>query len=287
MDKFKWYKYRILSFSFLEIFFRIYQNVSHRLQFICRNRKLTSNFSILKIDPFIIPTNIDLNETINIFGHNFKLNEFSLINEVLNANKYPIKPFYSINIRSEKLGNAKLVWEFNKFNFLPRFAIKFNQTNNASWLTKIVFEIDNWNKQNPYLNTVNWYSNIEINLRLINWSFTWLIMDGARIYKNNIDFKKFCDEIWFPLIHKHCRYSYRNPSKYSSANNHLLSEYSGLFIATSIWSFKKSTGWNQYAKKGIEKEIQKQFSEKGVSKEESAYYTQFICDFLLLNYVIA
>ena len=38
----------------------------------------------------------------------------------------------------------KLVWEFNKFNFLPRFAIKFNQTNNASWLTKIVFEIDNW-----------------------------------------------------------------------------------------------------------------------------------------------
>ncbi len=33
--------------------------------------------------------------------------------------------------------------------------------------------ISSWTAQNPYLTGINWYSNIEANIRLINWFLTW------------------------------------------------------------------------------------------------------------------
>jgi len=73
---------------------------------------------------------------------------------------------------------------------------------------------------------------------------------------------------------------------FSSANNHLISEYAGLFIAASKWKFQKSDKWLKYAKKGLEKEIVKQHSD-GVNREEAAEYIQFITDFFLTAYIVA
>jgi hypothetical protein len=128
---------------------------------------------------------------------------------------------------------------------------------------------------------INWYSNIEVNIRLINWFFAWEILDADQLINNNDYFKNFVDAIWIPLIYQHCKYSYANPSKYSSANNHLIAEYSGLFIASTKWQFKESEFWNNYSKKGLEIEIIKQHS-NGINKEEAAEYIQFITDFFLI-----
>jgi hypothetical protein len=102
----------------------------------------------------------------------------------------------------------------------------------------------------------------------------------------NPEFSEFVQNEWLPLIKKHCIYSFNNPSKYSSANNHLISEYAGLFIASSKWRFKESEKWIKYAQNGLEKEIVKQHSENGLNKEEAAEYIQFITDFFLLSFII-
>ncbi len=90
-----------------------------------------------------------------------------------------------------------------------------------------------------------------------------------------------------PVIYLHCKYSFENPSKYSSANNHLITELSGLFIASSYWKFNESKKWNCYSKKGLEKEILLQHSEEGINKEEASGYIQFVTDLLLLAYIVA
>ena len=179
-----------------------------------------------------------------------------------------------------------MVWELNRFLFLPQYAIAYRKEKDFKWLHKIEELVMEWDQLNPFMEGVNWYSNIEVNIRLINWVLTWEIIDGDTLYETNENFRKFADKIWFPLIYKHCYYGYKNPSFFSSANNHLISEYAGLFITTSKWNFKGSEKWNQYAKKGLEKEIVKQFSESGNNKEEAAEYIQFIVDFLILPYLI-
>ena len=122
---------------------------------------------------------------------------------------------------------------------------------------------------------VNWYSNIEVNIRLINWHYCWKLIDAESLIKNNDTFRKFVDEVWSPLIQDHAEYSYKHPSLYSSANNHLISEYAGLFVAASTWKNIPNQKWFRYAQKGLEREIQKQHTEEGINREEARIYSVY------------
>jgi hypothetical protein len=112
------------------------------------------------------------------------------------------------------------------------------------------------------------------------------VLNVNELVKNNSEFHLFVENTWLPIIYLHCRYSYDNPSKYSSANNHLIAEAAGLFIASSYWKFKESGKWNKYSKQILEKEILKQHSKNGINKEEAAEYIQFITDFFLYAFVV-
>jgi hypothetical protein len=146
--------------------------------------------------------------------------------------------------------------------------------------------IKNWSEENPYMKGINWYSNIEVNLRLITWVLSWEALNAENLMKENDEFRTFVTNDWLPLIYQHCIYSFNNPSKYSSANNHLISEYAGLFIASLKWNFKESKKWIKYSQKGLEEEIINQHSKNGINKEEAAEYIQFITDFFLLAYIV-
>ena len=191
-----------------------------------------------------------------------------------------------INILDKKTGCAKYIWEVNRLLFLPQICLNYIKTKDDKYLKQFIRINDSWIKNNPYLLGINWYSNIEVNIRLINWFLCWEILDARKLINSSAEFQNFVNNRWLPVIYLHCHYSFKNPSWFSSANNHLISEYAGLFIASSLWKFKESGKWNAYAKRGLEIEIQKQHSENGINKEEAAEYIQFITDFLLLAYVV-
>ena len=189
--------------------------------------------------------------------------------------------------REIKYENIKYVWEINRLQFLSKVAFLYKKQGDEKYLELFVSLITSWIEANPYLIGVNWISNIEINLRLITWFLCWEILDINAIINKNEKIKKFVYDKWLPIIYLHCKYSFDNPSCYSSANNHLISELSGLFISSSYWKFNESPKWNCYSKKGLEKEILLQHSEEGINKEEASGYIQFVTDLLLLSYIVA
>lgn len=205
--------------------------------------------------------------------------------DIFSEKEFPLAFAKSMSIRKDAELSAKNVWEINRLEFLPHIAINYRSTGEGKYLNQFMRIVESWHNENPYLIGINWYSNIEVNIRLINWFFCWEILNFDDIINKNTVFKAFVNSIWLPLIYQHCKYSYSNPSKFSSANNHLISEYTGLFMAASKWKFKESDMWLKYAKKGLEFEIQKQHS-NGVNKEEAAEYIQFITDFFLIPYTI-
>ena len=288
MINLNWYKNRLASMSVSELPYRVLQYVSKTIdKSDCNKKEFVVRYNtrcLLNIDKTAIK-DYTFKRNIQVFAEvfDYATNSINWHNDIFSNLSFPISYSKSISIRANKNLSAKNVWEINRLQFLPQLAINYVNTGDENLLQQFVSINQSWINDNPYLMGVNWYSNIEVNIRLINWFMAWEILKADEI---EIPwFKEFLNADWIPTIYQHCKHSKANPSYYSSANNHLISEYAGLFIAASKWEFKESKEWLQYAKKGLEKEIIKQHS-KGINKEEAAEYIQFITDFFLITYVV-
>jgi hypothetical protein len=288
----KWHLNRLKAMSVAEICFRIKQLTKGFLE-----EKFEHKVKFPYKDPFSAGKILDIpvenvkihSNTLNVFGTNFNYNLPQDINwkkDIISGEEFPSVFYRKINIRDNPNLSAKYVWEINRLQFLTNICLNYSVSKSNADL-HLFIEINRyWSAQNPFLAGINWYSNIEVNLRLITWFLCWEILDADQILSTDDEFKKFVEEVWIPLIYKHCIYSFEHPSKYSSANNHLISEYAGLFIASSKWKFKESEKWIRYGQKGLEDEIIKQHSKDGVNKEEASEYIQFIADFFLLSFIV-
>jgi hypothetical protein len=285
-----WYINRFKSLSGEELIFRLGQICKTRIDKGEIGRKFSpSSFHTSLIQLLYIENTEDLyfDPVINIFGITLDPKEIKIWNlDVSSGKKFPntYSPF--INIRNDRYGSAKHVWELNRMLFLPQLALEYRKFKNTETLSLIVSLLTSWIEQNLYLSGINWYSNIEVNIRLINWVLTWDILNIDELIFHDTCLRNFVNDKWIPCIYSHCIFSYSNPSLYSSANNHLISEYAGLFVANCKWTFPESEKWLAYSKRGLEKEIDLQHSENGINKEETAKYIQFIADFLLLCLII-
>jgi hypothetical protein len=275
-----------------EIFFRIKQSVNGYLK-----EKLGYKFNFLTKDVVTRQNILGLNikntilhpYTLKIFGSDFNYDKPQEINwqkDYLSGEVFLPAFYRKIKILGTPGPSAKCVWEINRLQFLVTICMNFKITKSKSDLDLFIQINKSWSLQNPFLTGINWYSNIEINLRLITWFLCWEILDTDNLISGENNFKEFVENDWLPLIKLHCIYSYENPSKYSSANNHLISEYAGLFIASTKWEFKESEKWLRYAQDGLEKEIINQHSQEGINKEEAAEYIQFITDFFLMSFIV-
>jgi hypothetical protein len=287
-----WYINRLKTFSIAEFPYRIKQFIKSRYEQYFSQEKTSDKVTVFTkgINPSFSNVPDDLYpDSISIFGKafNFTLTDINWQEDIFSGEQFPQSFSKSIKIRNNSRLSAKNVWEVNRLQFLSYIALNYRKTGSDFYLNQFTAGLSSWIDNNPYLVGINWYSNIEINIRLITWFFCWQFLDTDKLITTNKSFKEFVDQKWIPAIFQHCQYSYSNPSKYSSSNNHLISEYAGLFIATSLWQFKESDKWNRYSKKGLEKEILRQHSENGINKEEAAEYIQFITDFFFIAYVVA
>jgi hypothetical protein len=237
--------------------------------------------------PFDLAKDFTEYNSFEFFGYSITINEFIDWHlDISSGKRFPLSFSKDIDIRSGRFGSAKIVWEINRLQFLLPLAIKYSLLKDANTLKLWMQLVESWVNSNPYLKGVNWYSNIEVNIRLIVWYYCWQVLWQNKELESNEDFTSFVKKVWLPSIYEHCVYSFKNPSKYSSANNHLIAEYSGLFIASCCWRFNETEKWKLYSLTGLEKEIKLQFTESGINKEQAAEYIQFITDFFLIPFAI-
>lgn len=298
MDKLTWYYNRMRTMSLPEIGYRSGQflqkrrekkgrvKLNHTEQDYQQVLKQSWDSKVDKIPEDV--ANIFSNyNSFSFFGHQIQLtNDIDWHFDVTSGKRFPLSFSKDIDIRSDRFGSAKAVWEINRLQFLLPLAVRYAQTKDPADLQKFVSLLKSWINENPYLRGVNWYSNIEVNIRLIVWYFCWQVLWQNKTLKEDKAFVQFVIKEWLPCIYEHCVYSHANPSKYSSANNHLVAEYSGLFVASCCWPFSEYTTWRKYALKGLENELQLQYSKNGINKEEASEYIQFITDLFLIPFAV-
>lgn len=280
-----WYIQRIKTFSPEEVFYRIRQRIRTHVLDKRLHKKILANVVPLPDSEIVLNPSAKLDYPIfEKFIDVFKPLDWHL--DVQSGKRFPQSFAHKINIRSDEFGSAKHVWEVNRQLYLVHIASLYKKTGERRYLDLVLYHLASWKNENPYLTGVNWYSNIEVNIRLINWYYCWQLLDIDNLQKSDETVRKFVNEVWLPLIFDHAEFSYRHPSLYSSANNHLVAEYAGLFVAACKWNIPHRRSRLKYAQKGLEREILLQNSPDGINCEEACEYIQFIDDFFLVCAVV-
>ena len=172
-------------------------------------------------------------------------------------------------------GDVKYVWEVNRLQFLQALAAEAFLTGDGTAVKGVETAIASWFTANPPFRGLMWCSGIEIALRAISL-LTVTTLIGERLSPQAIA------QIRTILAASFCWLG-RYPSRYSSANNHLIAELSGLLlISLAMPDLPRAGSIRAMAEKELAHEATKQFTADGVGAEQSPTYGAFSAEFLLL-----
>jgi hypothetical protein len=196
----------------------------------------------------------------------------------------PLRFGKTLDYRDEKLvGDIKYLWQLNRHYELVTLAQAFHLSGHAHYAQACRRLLESWFEQSPYPLGPNWTSSLEHAIRLVNWSVAWDLLGGHRSVLFDRDPGEAFKRRWLDSIYQHCDFIASHLSLFSSANNHLLGEYMGLFIGATTWPcWRQCTGWRNLAKRGLEEQALRQNGTDGVNLEQATWYHHEVADMMLL-----
>lgn len=201
----------------------------------------------------------------------------------------PLAHAASLDYRDERqVGNIKYLWELNRHLHLPALAQAYALTQDLRYATAVRAHVDSWIEQCPCGRGPNWSSSLELAIRLINWSIAWQLLGGLQspMFEDD-DGRDFRDR-WLNSIYQHVRAITGRLSRFSSANNHLIGEAAGVWIASVTWNYwPQMKRWGSRCKRILATEALAQNAPDGGNREQAFAYQQFVLDFLLLSALAA
>lgn len=178
----------------------------------------------------------------------------------------------------EVTGDCKLVWELNRHHHWVVLARAYRRSREPHFAQTIAAQWRNWLDECPFGYGMNWRSGLELGVRLINWVAVLELLGDAQALTPNFRrriFESMALHVWM------IRRSY---SRASSANNHLIGEAAGVYIAS---RFLGRTGrlarYAREARRILEREILRQTYVDGGTREQATSYLFFVSQFFLLS----
>src|SRR6267143_762175 len=182
-----------------------------------------------------------------------------------------------------RVGDIKYLWELNRHLHIVTLAQAYALSGDARYFGVIRRHLESWFAECPYGRGPNWSSALELGIRLINWSVAWQLLGGASspLFQEG-EGARFRQQ-WLNAVFQHAQFVHGHFSLYSSANNHLIGEAAGLFVAALTWpNWPCARAWLAEAKAILEREALLQNAPDGVNREQAVSYQQFELDLLLL-----
>ena len=174
------------------------------------------------------------------------------------------------------VGDIKYVWEPNRHLHLVTLAQAFSLTREKKYVDVLQEHLESWFLACPYGYGPNWVSSLEVALRLVSWSSAWQLL-GDKVLDERVEFRSR----WLRSVYQHASFVRGWFSLHSSANNHLIGEAAGLFIAALTWPcWQASRDWLTVSRGILERETLAQNAPDGVNREQAFWYQQFVLDLL-------
>lgn len=166
-------------------------------------------------------------------------------------------------------GDVKYVWEINRLQQLPPLGAHLLLAGDDQSRMAIEAAIDSWHSANPPFRGVCWASGIEVALRAISLIVAMDLV-GDRLgaaTRQQVGEILAASAYWLP----------RFPSRFSSANNHLVAELAGEYL------IGLALGTESNAVRGaLLAEARKQILADGAGAEQTPTYAAFTAELILL-----
>jgi len=176
---------------------------------------------------------------------------------------------------ADLVGDIKYLWEPNRHLHLVTLAQAYALSGRRAYYDALAEQLDSWLIACPYGRGPNWSSALEASIRLANWAIAWQLVQPIQ----DAEFKAR----WLRSVYEHAHFVRHWFSAHSSANNHLIGEAAGLFIATVTWPhWREMREWRNAAKNILEREALAQNAPDGVNREHAVWYQHFVLDMLVL-----
>ncbi len=186
----------------------------------------------------------------------------------------------------EKVGDIKVLWELGRHQHLVSLAVAYAISKDEKFLRGVVEQIDSWTETNPFGIGIHWCSSLEVGLRLIAWAVVHSLLVLAGHQRGLIGVVSEPDRLGC-AIYQQAWFIRHYLSRYSSANNHLIGELCGLWVATQVFDLGPAGNrWGVFAQAELEKEARAQVFSDGVGKEQAIYYHLWVLEYLLFAWQV-
>ncbi|HEY4163403.1 MAG TPA: alginate lyase family protein [Dongiaceae bacterium] len=218
-----------------------------------------------------------------VFGHNFdtSIPDPDWHRDIHTGKRFaPDRYCFDVPYRDvEKIGDVKSIWEPSRLHHVTVLAAAYRLSGEERFAQRAADHLQSWWKANPPLRGVHWLSGIELGMRLIAWVWTRRLLAewpgvGA-LFEGNPAFRLqlFQHERWLAALH----------SRGSSANNHLIAEAAGLFMAaTAFGGPAEQERWARLAAGILEQEIVSQTFPDGFNRELAFGYHGYALGLFML-----
>jgi len=187
-----------------------------------------------------------------------------------------------------RVGDCKYLWEPNRHLHLVTLAQAYALTAQARYANAIREHLDSWFVACPFRMGVNWSSSLEAALRLINWSAAWQLLGGVHSRAFEGPEGEAFRQRWLVSVYQHAEFVSGHLSLHSSANNHLVGEVAGLYVAGASWPhWPRAKQWRSRGREILEREALLQNAPDGVNREQAVSYQQWELDLLLIPLLAA
>ncbi|OSM07114.1 putative Heparinase II/III family protein [Magnetofaba australis IT-1] len=183
----------------------------------------------------------------------------------------------------EKSRAKRRIWELNRHLHWVTLAQAWRVSGDKRYRDALLEQMRAWLDQCPYRTGPNWTSPLEMGVRLINWALVWQILGGphADCFQGGLG-QELRDRL-LAAVMQQAHYIQRHLSRHTSANNHLIGELAGLYVASRAWPYWPALArWGEDAKWELNEQIHLQVHVDGVGCEQTLDYQGFIAEFFLI-----
>ncbi len=175
------------------------------------------------------------------------------------------------------IGDIKYVWEYNRLQILQPLAAAFLVFGDRAALAAIEAALQSWKEANPPFRGLAWNSGIEIALRAISLAIVATYCDAGLSASSR--------EALATMLRAHRYWLARYPSRFSSANNHLVAELAGLVMIDLSLDPRASSVAKHL--RALAREAGRQILPDGAPAEQSPTYGAFTAELILLAMRVA
>lgn len=178
-------------------------------------------------------------------------------------------------------GDVKYVWEINRLQHLQPVAAAAVCDDDPKLAALCVAQIRSWIDANPPFKGVNWASGIELALRVMSLSIVLSLLPKDAL--TDADRNAISE-----TLRAHLYWLSRYPSRFSSANNHLVAEAAGLFmLGTLAPDLPDARRAAAHGRRVLNEEALRQIFADGAPAEQSPTYGAFTVEMMLIAHAAA